>query len=114
MNEVSKLLNKINGIENLVIVNSLEVSGNLPAGNEVTVKCTGFRFDSGVHNCPINFSVYIHVDGVCAMRWDMCFDKEQKEFQQGWVRLIAQLQSEQFKREDIVRDKAVKLWSDFS
>ena len=114
MNEVAKLLNKINGIENLVIVNSLKVAGNLPTGNEVTVKCTNFKFDSGFHNCPINFSIHIEVDGVLASRWDMSFDKEQKEFQLGWIRLINQLQKEQFNAEDKVREDASKLWADFS
>jgi hypothetical protein len=114
MNEVAKLLNKINGIENLVIVNSLEVSGNLPAGNEVTVKCTNFKFDSGFHSCPISFSIHIEVDGVCASRWCMTFENEQKEFQLGWIRLINQLQKEQFNTEDRVREAAFKLWEDFS
>jgi hypothetical protein len=114
MNATFRQSQEIDGQLLLVIVNNLEVSGNLTAGNKVTVKCTNFKFDSGLHDCPINFSIHIEVDGVCASRWCMTFEKEQKEFQDGWVRLINQLQKEQFNTEDKVRENASKLWEDFS
>ena len=100
LSEVAVLLNKVNAIENLVLVNDLEVAGNLPTGDEVTVKCTNFKFDSGMHNCPINFTVQVRVNGVVASRWDMSFADDQKEWQNGWVRLVSQLQREEYKRED--------------
>ena len=114
LSEVSVLLNNINAIESLVIVNDLEVKGLLPHGDEVSVKCQNFKFDSGIHNCPINFTVLIKVNGDVASRWDMTFENDQKEFQQGWVRLIAKLQREQWKREDDVRDVASALWREFA
>jgi len=114
LSEVAVLLNKVNALGNLVIVDDLKVEGNLPTGEVVTVECRDFKFDSGNHNTPLNFSLVIRVDGKYASRWDMTFEKDQREWQQGWVRLVNQLQREQWKREDEVRDVAQAKWDAFS
>lgn len=114
---MTELLNKINGIDQLVRVDNLTVSGIIvPRGGNtyypVVVSVENFKFDSGVHNVPINFSVVVRVEGNIASRWDVTFDKEQREFQDGWVRLMNTLQREEFKREDEARDIAESIWSE--
>lgn len=114
LTEVAVLLNKVNALENLVIVDNLKIEGNLPTGEVVTVECRDFKFNTSSYGTPVQFSVVVRIDGKYASRWDMSFEKDQKEWQDGWVRLVAQLQREQWKKEDEVREVASVKWNTFN
>jgi UDP-N-acetylglucosamine pyrophosphorylase len=114
MKLLKQLFDKINAIENLVKVTDLKIEGNLPNhGCEVTVECTRFKFSSGSLDMPVNFTVLVRVDGVVASRWDMCYTEQMKEFQLNWVKLINELNAEEFERDTRKKEIANDIWMSF-
>ena len=113
---MNELFDKINGIAELIRVDNLTVSGVIIPNlvdpcYPVVVSVENFRFDSGMHNVPINFSVVVRIDGKVASNWDVCFDEDQKVFHKSWVELMNRLQRDEFKREDDARDTARAIWN---
>lgn len=110
MSYIKSTFEKIERLNEVKRINELELEGTSINGDVFTFKVGNWKFDSGVHNCPINFTLTVRINGVYGHRYDFAFLEEQKEFQQNWIKIMARLQLEEFKLEDAARDNANNLW----
>ncbi len=107
---MTNLISKIEAISNLVLVDDLTVSGNY-GHNNIVVSVRNFKFSNNSVEMPVQFSVVIEIDGVHAIKWDICWKKEQQEFQLFWVKLQARLFRDEMELEDASRDNAKAIWA---
>ena len=108
---IDSFFKTVNNLRDLVRVDDMEIQGTAPGGQTVNIKVGSFKFDSGVHDAPLKFTVIARVDGIPASRVDYCTIEEQKAFQAAWVPLNARLQLAEFKAEDKARAVAGAVWN---